>query len=63
VWQVNYLQQGLWLEAGRHTVELKFMPEAVRRGIAVSAVSAVLFLLVAAVGWRSGRNGRNGQNG
>ncbi|MCE9613765.1 MAG: YfhO family protein [Lentisphaerae bacterium] len=55
VWQVNYLQQGLWLDAGRHTVELAFMPQSVRRGIALSGAAGTVLLLGAGFGllWES----------
>ncbi|MCE9613764.1 MAG: YfhO family protein [Lentisphaerae bacterium] len=62
VWQVNYLQQGLWLERGRHTVELSFMPESVRRGVAVSGASAAVFLLVAGWGVVRARRRRGGSS-
>lgn len=58
VWQVNYLQQGLWLDVGRHTVELRFMPESVRRGIVLSGVSTAVFLVAVGGGWFRERRGR-----
>jgi hypothetical protein len=47
LWQVNYLQQGLWLEAGRHSVRLSFFPRSLRCGAWVSAGSAVIVAAVA----------------
>jgi len=42
--RVNYLQQGVWLEPGRHTVELSFFPPSMKVGLAVSAAAWVVLL-------------------
>jgi len=53
--QVNYLQQGVWLEPGRHTVELRFFPKSLKIGIVVSAAAWMVFLGVVLVARRRGR--------
>lgn len=50
LWQVNFLQQGVWLPAGPHQVELRFMPPNLVRGALVSMASLAVLLAVAAVG-------------
>ena len=49
VHRVNYLQQGVWLEPGKHTVELLFFPQSLRSGLIVSLVTAVFLLVVVVV--------------
>jgi len=53
VWQVNYLQQGLWLEPGAHHVELRFAPEDIHWGAAISAGSFGIIAFAALLGRRS----------
>jgi len=48
--RVNYLQQGVWLEQGRHRVELRFFPRSLKIGATVSAGSFGILLLVGAAG-------------
>jgi uncharacterized membrane protein YfhO len=61
LWQVNYLQQGLWVEPGRHTIRLGFFPRSVRWGALVSALSAVIAAVAALCpAWR--RPDRSGQS-
>jgi len=45
--QVNYLQQGVWLDRGRHTVELGFFPPSLGYGLAVSLAGTSTLMLVA----------------
>jgi len=49
LWQVNYIQQGLWLEPGSHTVELTFFPDSMRYGAVASALAAGAVLAAVAV--------------
>ena len=42
VFRVNYLQQGIWLEPGRHTVEMRFFPRSLIYGTVVSAMSVLM---------------------
>ena len=51
LWQVNYLQQGLWLPKGRHRVELSFAPDSLRYGTWISAGFGGIFLCVFVLGW------------
>jgi hypothetical protein len=48
VWKVNYLQQGVWMDAGAHQVELYFSPPGLRYGMVASA-AAVLTIILAAL--------------
>jgi hypothetical protein len=41
--RVNYLQQGVWLAPGSHTVELSFLPKSMVYGTGVAAVSWLAF--------------------
>jgi hypothetical protein len=50
--QVNYLQQGLWLDAGKHEVSLTFFPTSLVYGAAMSGISASLFVVAIAFGGR-----------
>lgn len=45
--QVNYLQQGLWLPPGRHTVDLRFEPRCVWIGKIISLASFTLLFGIA----------------
>ena len=47
----NYLQQGLWLEAGSHTVDLRFFPQSLARGAMVSLASGGILFCVIATAW------------
>jgi hypothetical protein len=47
VLQVNYLQQGVWLDSGRHTVELEFFPSSLAYGLIVTLAAGTVVLVVA----------------
>jgi hypothetical protein len=47
VQRVNYLQQGVWLDAGRHDVELRFFPPDMRYGALISGIAAFITAAVA----------------
>jgi len=49
VWQINYLQQGVWLEAGRHEVQLEYRPVALRDSALASFASWLVIAMVALV--------------
>jgi len=51
---VNFLQQGVWLESGRHVVDLRFRPSVVWVGVAASAGSLLVVALVVAGARRRG---------
>jgi hypothetical protein len=54
--RVNYLQQGVWLEPGWRTVEMRFFPASLKYGIGVSVASWLVFLgAVIAAGRCGGR--------
>lgn len=46
-WPVNFLQMGLWLPEGRHTIEFHFRPKAVLQGLTISAACWTLWLGIA----------------
>jgi hypothetical protein len=50
VQRVNYLQQGVRLEAGRHTVRLRFFPRSVVYGAWATALSWLVFAGILAAG-------------
>ncbi len=47
--------RGVWLEAGRHTVEFRYAPRTVWAGLAVTGSTALALLLYAVWGWRKRR--------
>jgi len=59
LFDVNYLQQGVWLERGQHEVVLRFQPARIPYGLAVSAAS---LLLVAWVLYRDRRRPGTARN-
>ncbi|MBN2547163.1 MAG: YfhO family protein, partial [Spirochaetes bacterium] len=44
--RVNFLQQGVWLDKGTHTVEFKFFPQSMKYGFIVSAVFLLFLILI-----------------
>jgi hypothetical protein len=59
LWQVNYLQQGLWLPQGRHSVELTFAPVSLRYGAWISTGFTGILICVLVFGvvkrWQRGK--------
>jgi hypothetical protein len=51
LWQVNYLQQGLWLPAGQHKIELVFAPTGLRSGAYLSTAFGVVYLCIVIFGY------------
>ncbi len=45
VLRVNFLQQGVWLEKGQHTVVFKFFPESMKYGFITSAFFLLFFII------------------
>lgn len=62
VWPVNYLQQGVWLDAGARVVELRFEPRALPYGIAASALSFLALVLAGTAGTSRHRPGASGSS-
>jgi len=53
--RVNYIQQGIWLERGWHSIELRFFPASLKYGIVVSAAAWLVFLGVVIAGRQLGK--------
>lgn len=61
LWQVNYLQQGLWLPPGRHTVELSFAPDSMRYGLWLSIGFGGVFFCILVIGWATSVRSKRAQ--
>lgn len=46
LYRVNYLQRGVWLNEGKHRVEIVFLPDSWRRGMIISTASWGILILV-----------------
>lgn len=45
-YEVNYLQQGIVIPGGSHTVELRYEPPSLRAGIAISGLAVIAVLVI-----------------
>jgi len=46
LYRVNYLQRGVWLNDGKHRVEMIFRPKSWRIGMIISIISWGILILV-----------------
>jgi hypothetical protein len=49
IYQTNRVLRGVWLPAGRHTVEFRFLPQSFVRGAWISGISLLLVAVIGAI--------------
>jgi len=54
VLKVNYLMQGVWVPAGRHTLEFRFMPTAVKIGLLTVCAGIIALVACSVIARRRG---------
>ena len=55
LWRANHAFRAVRVPAGRHEVEMRFVPDSVRRGAALSAVAGLAVVALALPWPRRGR--------